>query len=203
MERDERDLVQRCLAGDQDACTGLVEAYARMVGTVIWRATGDGNAVEDLAQETFLRIFRALPYFDARAKLSTWIYTIAHRVAIDHLRKAGRSLEEPLTVRDDDRDALLLDRLPASDVIDPEAAPAREEIDRLVRDGVAQLPEKYRLPLVYAAIDGLDYPTIASILGVPLGTVKTLVFRGKRMLKERIVAALEARTTGREVANAL
>ncbi len=70
--------------GDQDACTALVEAYARMVGTVIWRATGDGNAVEDLAQETFLRVFRALPYFDARAKLSTWIYRIAHRVAIDH-----------------------------------------------------------------------------------------------------------------------
>jgi DNA-directed RNA polymerase specialized sigma24 family protein len=55
VEGDERDLIRRCLAGDQDACTGLVEAYARMVGTVIWRATEDGNAVEDLAQETFLR----------------------------------------------------------------------------------------------------------------------------------------------------
>ena len=79
-------------------------------------------------------------------------------------------------------------------MIDPEASATREEIDRLVRDGLMQLPEKYRLPLAYAAIDGLDYETIATMLAVPLGTVKTLVFRGKRMLKERIVAALAART---------
>ena len=58
-----------------------------MVGTVIWRATGNHDTVEDLAQETFLRVFRGLGYFDARSKLSTWIYTIAHRVAIDHARQ--------------------------------------------------------------------------------------------------------------------
>lgn len=73
MDRDERVLVRRCLAGNQDACTDLVEGYSRMVGTVIWRATGDHAKVEDLAQETFLRVFRGLRYFDARAKLSTWI----------------------------------------------------------------------------------------------------------------------------------
>ena len=60
----------------------LVEAYARMVGTVIWRATGRRDVIEDLTQETFLRVFRALDYFDSRARLSTWIYTIAHNVAI-------------------------------------------------------------------------------------------------------------------------
>lgn len=90
MGDDERELVQRCLAGDQAACADLVDVYARMVGTVIWRATGDGDSVEDLAQETFMRVFRALPEFAGRAKFSTWVCTIAHRVAIDHLRKAGR-----------------------------------------------------------------------------------------------------------------
>jgi len=195
VERDERRLVQRCLAEDQEACAELAQGYARMVGTVIWRATGDDGIVEDLAQETFLRIFRGLPYFDARAKLSTWIYTIAHRVAIDHLRKLGRVREEA--------DEHLPDELPASGVLDPEAAAAREEVDRLVRDGLAQLPDKYRLPLVYAAIDGLDYETIGVMLGVPPGTVKTLVFRGKRMLKDWIVAALTAHRPGNEVSDAL
>jgi RNA polymerase sigma-70 factor (ECF subfamily) len=195
VERDEGKLVQRCLAGDQEACTDLVQGYARMVGTVIWRATGDDGMVEDLAQDTFLRVFRGLAYFDARAKLSTWIYTIAHRVAIDHLRKLGRVREEP--------DELLRTALPASGVLDPEATATREEIDRLVRDGLAQLPDKYRLPLVYAAIDGLDYETIGVMLGVPPGTVKTLVFRGKRMLKDRILATLAAHTAGNEVSDAL
>src|SRR5262245_50348671 len=69
VERDELDLVKQCLAGDQVACTRLVETYVRMVGTVIWRATGNSDVVEDLVQETFLRVFRALGYFDGRAKL--------------------------------------------------------------------------------------------------------------------------------------
>ena len=81
---------------------------------------------------------------------------------------------------------------PTPVIVDPEMAATREEIDRLVRKGLSELPERYRLPLVYAAIDELDYETIATMLGIPLGTVKTLVFRGKQMLKERIVATLAA-----------
>jgi RNA polymerase sigma-70 factor (ECF subfamily) len=90
VESDERDLVARCLAGDQRAAAELVERYARMIGTVIWRTTGSQDDVADLTQETFLRVFRALPYFDARARLTTWIYTIAHRVTIDYARRSGR-----------------------------------------------------------------------------------------------------------------
>ncbi len=205
MDPDERDLVRRCRARDQAACTALVEAYGRMVGTVIWRATGDSTAVEDLAQDVFLRVFRALPYFDARAKLSTWIYTIAHRVAIDHLRQRGRWREHPFPAHNDASDS---DRLrfattvPAVGLMDPEAIAMREQMECLVRDGLAQLPDRYRLPLVYTAIDGLDYAAVAEMLGVPLGTVKTLVFRGKHMLKEWIAAALKA-PAGRKVSDAV
>jgi RNA polymerase sigma-70 factor (ECF subfamily) len=178
VDADDRRLVARCLAGDEDACRELVQAHARLVGTLIWRATSDDSVVEDLAQETFMRVFRALPLFEGHAKLSTWICTIAHRVAIDHVRKAARSRE----------DAPLGEREAAGGT--PEALASSDEISRLVRDCVGELPDKYRLPLVYAAIDGLDYATIASMLGVPSGTVKTLVFRGKQLLKLRIEAAL-------------
>lgn len=170
-----------------------------MAGTVIWRATGDHDVVEDLAQETFLRVFHGLPYFDARAKLSTWIYTIAHRVAIDHLRRAGRWREDMIESPEDP--GASLERQPASGP-DPETALAREELDQLVRGELAQLPDKYRLPLVYAAIDALDYGTIAAMLGVRPGTVKTLVFRGKRLLKERIEAVLN-QAAGREGSDAI
>jgi RNA polymerase sigma factor (sigma-70 family) len=97
--RDDRELVAACLAGDQQACTGLVETYVRMVGTVIWRATGQRDVIEDLTQETFLRTFRALEYFDSRARLSTWIYTIAHNVAIDYLRRTAGAKVDSLTWR--------------------------------------------------------------------------------------------------------
>jgi RNA polymerase sigma-70 factor (ECF subfamily) len=183
LDRDERELVRRCLGRDEDACAQLVEVHARMVGTVIWRATGDHDVVEDLAQETFLRVFRGLPYFDQRAKLSTWIFTIAHRVAIDHRRETVRR-------RDGSNEANLgFDKRPSSE-LDPEHAASRNELDRIVDEELGRLPDKYRLPLVYAAIDELDHGTIARMLKVRRGTVKTLVFRGRQLLKQRVDAVL-------------
>jgi RNA polymerase sigma-70 factor (ECF subfamily) len=175
------------LKRDEDACADLVRASAVMVGTIIWRATGDGQVVDDLAQETFLRVFRALRFFDGKAKLSTWIYTIAHRVAIDYLRQRGRLRETAL----DDEAYGLID-IPASGPT-PEAAFAREEMASVVREELEALPDKYRLPMLYATIDGMDYETIGQVLGVQPGTVKTLVFRGKRMLKARVSEALAGR----------
>jgi len=190
--REDKEIVQACLAGDQQACTALVETYVRMVGTVIWRATGQRDVIEDLTQETFLRTFRALEYFDSRARLSTWIYTIAHNVAIDHLRRTAGARVDSLTWRTIEDDDDEQEREIASASLDPEAQLSREQSERLVHDGLARLPVKYRLPVVYAAIDGLDYPSIAAMLGVPLGTVKTLIFRGKRMLREEISQRLRA-----------
>jgi RNA polymerase sigma-70 factor (ECF subfamily) len=190
--REDRELVQACLAGDQQACTALVETYIRMVGTVIWRATGQRDVIEDLTQETFLRTFRALEYFDSRARLSTWIYTIAHNVAVDHLRRTARATIDSLTWRGDEGEEAQPERDIASPSLDPEAQLSREQTERLVHDGLAALPVKYRLPVIYAAIEGLDYPAIAGMLGIPLGTVKTFVFRGKRMLREEISRRLRA-----------
>jgi RNA polymerase sigma-70 factor (ECF subfamily) len=161
-----------------------------MVGTVIWRTTGSQDDVADLTQETFLRVFRALPYFDARARLTTWIYTIAHRVTIDHLRRKGVWRHDSLRSASEDRDALNEETI-ASPAPDPEALLVREEHERLVRDALAELPPKYRLPLVYAAIAGLDYATIGEMLRLPIGTVKTHVFRGKQLLKVAIARRLD------------
>jgi RNA polymerase sigma factor (sigma-70 family) len=118
--------------------------------------------------------------------------------AIDQLRKDSRWREEALIIGEEESERALarIERLPASGTIDPESAFSQDESQRIVRDALAQLPDKYRLPIVYAAIDGLDYPAIAEMLGVPLGTVQTLVFRGKRMLKERIEETMRPGRTG-------
>ena len=183
MDRDERQLVRRCQGRDEDACAQLVETYARMVGTVIWRAAGDHDVVEDLAQETFLMVFRGLPYFDQRAKLSTWIYTIAHRVAIDHRRQTARR-------PDGSNEANVGFENRPSSGLDPELAASKSELDRIIYEQLERLPDKYRLPLVYAAIEELDHGTIARMLKIRRGTVKTLVFRGRQLLRERVDAVL-------------
>ena len=185
VDNDDRQLVERCLRGDQGAYNQLVEQHARMVGTVIWRAVGRQDVVEDLTQETFLRVFRGLPAFGARARVSTWIYTIAHRVALDHLRLVSRRRERAQDWADMEG---TLARVPSSEPT-PEAALARGEFEALVRLHVAELPDNYRIPLGYAAIDGLDYATIATMLDVPIGTAKTLVHRGRQLLRDRIESA--------------
>ena len=187
---DDAGLIRRCLARDERACEALVSAHARMVGSIIWRACGDAAVVEDLAQETFLRVFRALPYFDGRARLSTWICTVAHRIVIDHLRKQGRTIEDADSV--DVSGADILERLPADTTFDPERRLASQELTDIVRVELGRLPDKYRLPLVYVAIEDMDYATVAAMLGAPVGTVKSLVFRAKQMLRARVIAALRS-----------
>ncbi len=191
MDGEEADLLRRCIAGEQAACAQLVQRHARMVGTIIWRVTRQESSVEDLAQETFLRVFRALPEFAGRSKLSTWICTVAHRVALDHQRSRRRHPEEPLTSSTEESEAEAFDRLSATSAAAAESAVATTQLLERVRDEIERLPEKYRLPLLYAGIEGLDYDAIAAMLNMPLGSVKTAIHRGRLMLKERLTGLVE------------
>jgi RNA polymerase sigma-70 factor, ECF subfamily len=180
LDTEDQHWLQRCAAGDPVACRELVNRHARVAGTIILRTIGRQAPVEDLLQETFLRVFRALPEFEGRARLSTWICTIAQRVALDEVRRQRRA---PRTVSDE--------QMPeASADTDIESELAGEESDALVRRELAALPDRYRLPLIYATIDGLDYDTIGGMLGMPVGTIKTNVFRGKKLLRERLAIQL-------------
>jgi RNA polymerase sigma-70 factor (ECF subfamily) len=176
VETDQLEWLGRCARGEAAACAELVARYGRMVGTIILRTLGRPEDVEDLVQETFLRVFRYLPEFEGRAKLSTWICTVAQRVAVDELRRRQRAVA---TAPEE-----LAAQVPADD--DVLQATEQQQRDTLLRAAVAELPDKYRLPLVYASIDGLDYEAIATMLAVPVGTVKTNIFRGKQLLRERL-----------------
>jgi len=191
--RRDKNLVRRCLANDQDACAELVNLYARMVGTIIWRAVKQDTYIDDLIQETFMRVFRGLPYFDARAKLSTWICTIAHRVAIDHARSAARASEQQIDRQRDE--GMTAAAATVSGAADPETAAAQRELEALLNSEIDRLPDKYRLPILYVTIQGLDYETVSEMLDQPLGTVKANVFYAKRMLKERLIERLRTLNT--------
>lgn len=184
MDESDAELVRRCLAGDQAACARLVSRCARMAGTVIWRAVRNRELVEDLCQETFLRAFRALDNFDGRARLSTWICSIAHRVAMDELRRQRR--RPRISAADLRGEPPLEDAAAAEQAADPLALAISDEDVARVHAALDSLPERYRLPLAYAALRELGYDDVAMMLGIPIGTVKTLVFRGKALLRERL-----------------
>jgi RNA polymerase sigma-70 factor, ECF subfamily len=184
LDPDQLEWLERCASGDQAACAQLVEQHAHLAGTIILRTVGRRQEVEDLLQETFLRVFRHLREFQGRSKLSTWICTIAQRVAMDALRKRQRTV--PAAPQEHAGEIV-------SDV-DVEETTAQQERDFVVREALAALPDKYRLPLLYATIDGLDYDAIASMLNVPVGTIKTQVFRGKSLLREKLERRLNLRS---------
>jgi RNA polymerase sigma-70 factor, ECF subfamily len=170
-ELDELTLT-RAQRGEPAACTALVRRYQRAVFAVVSRMlapSGRRAAVEDVAQETFLRVFRALPRFDKRggAKLSSWILTIATRVALNELRRrpaTGESLE----------DAALA------------VAPAAVELGalrRVVERAVAALQPEYRAAFLLREFHDLPYDEIARALDVDVGTVKSRLSRARAALK--------------------
>jgi RNA polymerase sigma-70 factor (ECF subfamily) len=167
----ERDLLARCRAGDEAAFGELVDHYRNLVFGLVLRAVSDRTRTEDLAQEVFLRIWRGLPYFRGDARLSTWIYRIVQNVCIE-----GRERH---------RANLPLDDLgPASQPQVIDRAFATVELRDRIDKALAQLPEQARFLIAAHYFGGRQYEELAEDLNVPLGTIKTQLFRAKRLLRE-------------------
>jgi RNA polymerase sigma-70 factor, ECF subfamily len=171
---DERALVERCRTGDDAAFGELVDRYRNLVYAIVGRMVPERALADDLAQEVFLRIHRGLPYFRGDARLSTWIYRIVANVCVE--ARGRRRLDMPLDERRDDRRPME----PAS--IDSSFADF-ELRDRLEK-AIAQLPDNYRLLIAAHYLDGVQYDALAEALGIPIGTVKTHLYRAKRKLRE-------------------
>jgi RNA polymerase sigma-70 factor (ECF subfamily) len=167
----------RAARGDRDAFRALVERYQRPVFALLSRMLRDHAAVEDLAQETFVRVFERLPDFgrDGRLHLSSWILTIAARLAIDELRRRTSRPQAPF--------AQVL-RLPCARA---EREPERRGLGRAIERAVEALSPEYRAAFLLREVHGLEYEAIAAALEIDLGTVKSRLSRARAALR----AALE------------
>ena len=174
----ERELVERCRRGDEGAFQELVDRYKALVFALIARTVQDRSRAEDLAQDVFLRIHRGLPYFRGEARLSTWIYRIVANVCAQ-----PRSSSAAVVSFDDDN---LAERATA--------APDRRFGDLELRDrlekAIARLPPHYRLLIAAHYLDGVQYEDLAEALALPLGTVKTHLFRAKQQLRRLLETEL-------------
>lgn len=169
------ETLARAQRGDPIAFRAFVVRYERPVFALLSRLLGRGREVEDLAQETFLRAFRALPGFDPAgpARVSTWLLTIATRLALDAKKKKR---PEPL------RPEL------ASEASSPERLARQRELQRALTAAIEALPDDQRAAFVLAEFHGFSLAEIAEALGAPAGTIKTRLFRAR----EKLQRALEA-----------
>ena len=166
---DERALIERCRAGDDIAFGELVERYKNLVYGMVWRMVTDRSQTDDLAQEVFLKVYRGLPYFRGDARLSTWIFRIVANVCTQ--ARSRRTAEVP---------GLMPVREPGSH----DAAFADFELRERLDKAIAQLPENYRLSIAAHYLEGVQYDALAEALNIPIGTVKTHLYRAKRRLRE-------------------
>lgn len=171
---DESALVARCRAGDDEAFRTLVVRYKNLVFGVAVRMAPSPADAEDFAQDVFLRVHRGLPYFRGEARLSTWIYRIILNVCSEHRSRVRTGM---VSLDADDSG-----RLARRAALNDPAFTQVETRDRLQK-AMAQLDAPARLLVAAHYLDGVKYEDLAEALGLPLGTVKTNLFRAKRRLR--------------------
>ena len=176
-EQDDLQLVTASKGGDQDAFAQLVQRYQRRVFNLVYRMLQQYEEANETTQETFLAAWQGLPAFRGDARFATWLYRIAYNCSLKQLeqRKRDKALQVALEAEQDN--AKLTDT--EMDVRDRQA---------LVREHLSHLPAKYRIVLILRHLQDMTYEEMAEILTMPIGTIKTHLFRARNLLKERLQA---------------
>ena len=188
-------LVERAKRGDQRAFEMLVVKYQRRIERLISRMVRDDGLVEDVAQETFIRAYRALPQFRGESAFYTWLYRIAVNTAKKLLveRKRDPLISESTLVSHDDGDETSRVENELSDGETPEAVLASKEIAATVNAAIDALSEDLRQAIVLREIEGLSYEEIADVMNCPIGTVRSRIFRAREAIANRLRPLLGTR----------
>jgi len=189
-------LVERAVAGDQRAFELLVIKYQRRIERLIGRMVRDVNLVEDIAQETFIRAYRALHQFRGDAQFYTWLYRIAVNTAKRFLLKLKHDpavFQSALQSSDEDDETFQRRSEPSTDET-PESVLAAKEIGEAVNAALEALPDDLKQALTLREIDGLSYEEIADVMNCPLGTVRSRIFRARESVSSKVKPMLEKQT---------
>lgn len=192
----DHELVRRVQQGERAAFDVLVRRYQHRVIAVISRYVGDRAEAEDVAQDSFIRAYRAIGGFRGDAQFYTWLHRIAINTAKNHLVAMKR---RPPTDDIDMVDAEQFDAAFAMRETDtPERELMRQEVEQTVMRAVNSLPDELRQAITLREVEGLAYDEIAQQLGCPIGTVRSRIFRAREAIDKHLRPLLDASATSRE-----
>ena len=184
----DHELIALARTGSEKAYRELLDRYQRPVFSLVYRMVRDQELAEDLAQETFVKVFNHLDRFNPKYKFSSWIFKIASNLAIDTLRK-----REPDTVSlDGSRHAETPDEIESSRITvesrdeNPEEFLEAKELGQEIEQAIGKLRPEYRTAILLRHVEGRAYEEIAEIMSLPLGTVKTFIHRARGELRETL-----------------
>jgi RNA polymerase sigma-70 factor (ECF subfamily) len=173
-------LIERCLSGDQVAWDQIVRQHWRKVFNLAYKFVGRHDEAEDLTQDIFLKIFKALRTFDRRANFQTWLISISRNLCIDHYRSVRKERETMA------RDVDASDLSPVSRERSPLNQLEQVDLKQIIRQALAELPPALRQAVVLRDLQEFSYQEIADQLGLPEGTVKSRINRGRFELARQL-----------------
>lgn len=179
-------LVEECLRGDSSAFDELVRRYKDRVYNVVYRFLGNHEDAQDVAQEVFVRAYKSLNQFEGRAKVYTWLYSIAANLSRNRLRdtnRKGRNRGTSFEAREE------AGRVTADGNASPRDQVQAAELEEVLQACLDELPDHYRITFVLRTFEDLSYDEIADAMGVTLGTVKSRLNQARRMLRDRLRSA--------------
>lgn len=190
-ENDEQ-VIQKILAGEKELFSHLLLKFQKGLFNFILRMVGQYELATDLTQEAFMKAYLSLDQFDNRYKFSTWLFTIASNLTIDHLRKKRITMYS-LEKKHEGIQKGMIERLKSQGGTPIEEL-EHNELKKKVQESIEKLSPEYREIIILRHMNGFSYEDIASITGLPLGTVKNRIFRARQILKEHLNQYLVSET---------
>jgi len=188
-DRDEQRFIARLIARDERAFNELVELYENRVFRLVFRMLGRREEAEDMAQEVFVQVFKAVGQFRGDSKLSTWVYRIAINLCKNRLKYLSRrhsGAEEELEPMADRAPLTMGTGVTTGDISRPDQMVEGYQLERIVHEAIAELDADFREVLILRDVEDLTYEELCEITGLPDGTVKSRLHRARAMLKTSV-----------------
>jgi len=186
------ELMLRVKRGDRAAFRELVDKYKQPVMNFVYRSLRDETEAEDLAQIVFLQVYKSRDRYERTARFSTWLFTIARNLCLNEIRRRARHPADSLQETHAENDELPARQYEDKSVTLPDAGALQGELAGKIEEALAQLPENQRTAILLCRQEELSYEEIARVLGCSLSATKSLIHRGREVLKEKLKRYLES-----------
>lgn len=187
MNVDTKPLIEKSLAGDRNAFKTIIEANQRLVMHVVYKMVSNFSDVEDICQDVFVKVYQNLAGFQYNSKLSTWIAKIAYNTTINFLEKKKVPLFDDFSPEE-----VTLDHLSGNGTA-PDDFSEKGELSSILQYQIDHLPAQFRTILTLYHLDEMSYKEIGEIMDLPEGTVKSYLFRARKLLKDKLMSKYEVK----------